>query len=140
MRAAIGKVGAAEILAAIGASIDAIGGDRKDEIGIARVHEDGKCFDLAQRMFPVATVCGAAKHAGESALFAGVITADTGEHTRWNHGMSSRATFFAILFRRVRPANVANLHCKLSLPCNSHEQPRTRLAAQQPDEVAAPQV
>src|SRR6516225_2319105 len=33
----------------------------KDEIGIARVHEDGKCFDLAQRMFPVATVCGAAK-------------------------------------------------------------------------------
>ena len=37
-------------LAAIGASIDAIGGARKDEIGIARVHEDGKCFDLAQRV------------------------------------------------------------------------------------------
>ena len=85
LHAAVGKVGAAEILAAIGASIDAIGGASKDEIGIARVHEDGKRFDLAQRMFPVATVCGAAKHASETALFAGVITADTGEHTRWNH-------------------------------------------------------
>src|SRR5262245_66571623 len=74
-------------------------------------------------MFPVATVCGAAKHAGETALFAGVITADTGEHTRWNHGMSSRATFFAILFRRTRPDNVANLHCKLSLLCPRHERP-----------------
>src|SRR5262245_9139988 len=84
-------------------------------MGIARVHEDGECFDLAQRMFPVATVCGAAKHAGETALFAGVITADTGEHTGWNHGMSSRATFFAILFRRVRLDNVAKLHWKLSL-------------------------
>ena len=54
---------------------------RFGEIGIARVHEDGKCFDLAQGVFPVAIVCSAAKHAGETALFAGVITADAGEHT-----------------------------------------------------------
>src|SRR5262249_17244177 len=92
-----------------------VGGPRKGGSGIARVHEDSKCFDLAQRMFPVATVCGAAKHAGETALFAGVITADTGEHTRWNHGMSSRSTFFAILFRCVRPDNVVSLRCILSL-------------------------
>ena len=59
---------------------------RFGEIGIARVHEDGKCFDLAQGVFPVAIVCSAAKHAGETALFAGVITADAGEHTGWNHG------------------------------------------------------
>ena len=57
------------------------------QIGIARVHEDGKCFDLAQRVFPVATVCCvAAKHAAETALFAGIITADAGEHIGWNHG------------------------------------------------------
>jgi hypothetical protein len=42
-------------------------------------------------MFPVATVCGAAKHAGETALFAGVITADAGEHTGWNHGTVLRS-------------------------------------------------
>ena len=40
MHAAVGKVGAAEILAAIGASIDAISGTREDEIGIPRVDED----------------------------------------------------------------------------------------------------
>src|SRR5262249_56541496 len=86
-------------------------------MGIARVHEDGKCFDLAQRMFPVATVCGAAKHAGETALFAGVITADAGEHTQdGTTALSSRARFCAIIFCRVRPDNVANLHCKLSRP------------------------
>jgi hypothetical protein len=33
LHAAVGKIGAAEILAAIGASIDAIGGARKDEMG-----------------------------------------------------------------------------------------------------------
>src|SRR5262249_12801319 len=70
---------------------------------------------IARRDVALLGVAGAGKHAGETALFASVITADTGEHTRWNHGMSSRATFFAILFRRVRPDNVANLHCKLSL-------------------------
>jgi len=80
LHAAVGKVGAGKLLAAISASINAIGGAGEDEIGIARVHKDGKCFNLAQRMFPVAAVCGAAKHAGETALFAGVITADAGEH------------------------------------------------------------
>jgi hypothetical protein len=88
-------------------------------------------------VFPVATVCGAAKHAGETALFAGVITADAGEHTGWNHGMSSRATFFAILFRRVRPDNVANLHCKLSLLCPRRERPRRRRTTEHRDEIAA---
>src|SRR5262249_16177993 len=105
------KVGAAEILAAIGASIDAIDGARKDEIGIARVHEDGKCFDLAQRVFPVATVCGTAKHAGETALFAGVITADAGEHKGWNHGNVLPNYIFRHTISPVRPDNVANLHC-----------------------------
>jgi hypothetical protein len=104
LHAVVGKVGAAELLAAIGASIDAIGGARKDEIGIARVHEDGKCFDLAQRVFPVAIVCCvAAKHAGETALFAGVITADAGEHTGWNHGTVLPSKICAIIFCRVRP-------------------------------------
>jgi hypothetical protein len=31
-------------------------------------------------MFPIGAVGSAAKHPGEAALFAGVITADTGEH------------------------------------------------------------
>ena len=31
-------------------------------------------------MFPIGAVGGAAKYAGETALFAGVITADAGEH------------------------------------------------------------
>ena len=85
MHAAVGKVGAAEILAAISASIDAIGGAGEDEIGIVRVHEDGKCFDLAQRVFPVATLCGAAKHASETALLTGVITPDAGKYIGWIH-------------------------------------------------------
>src|SRR5499427_7833515 len=42
--------------------------------------------------------------------------------------MSSRATFFAILFRRVRPDNVENLHCKLSLLRARRERPRGRAA------------
>src|SRR5258706_12280417 len=85
----------------------------EDEIGIARVHEDGKCFDLAQAVFPVASVCCvAAKHAGETALFAGVITADAGEHTGWNHGTVLPSKFSAIIFCRVRPDNVVNLCCK----------------------------
>src|SRR5262245_33916132 len=52
--------------------------------------------------------------------------------------MSSRATFFAILFRRVRPDNVANLRCKLSLLRPRDERPRRRRAAEQRDELAAP--
>ena len=52
----------------IGAAIDAIGSAGEDEIRIARVHEDGKRFDLAQRMFPVGAVSGAGKHAGETAF------------------------------------------------------------------------
>src|SRR5262252_7725300 len=44
--------------------------------------------------------------------------------------MSSRATFFAILFRRVRPDNVANLHCKLSLLRARCERPRGRRTAE----------
>src|SRR6516164_10226765 len=50
--------------------------------------------------------------------------------------MSSRATFCAILFRRVRPDNVANLHCKLSLLRARRERPRRRRAAEQRDEIA----
>src|SRR4029077_3071453 len=85
LHAAVGKVGAAEILAAISASIDAIGGASEDEIWIARVQEDGKRFDLAQRVFPVGAIGGAAKHAGETTLLAGVITADAGEYIRCDH-------------------------------------------------------
>src|SRR5215472_15221244 len=48
--------------------------------------------------------------------------------------MSSRATFFAIL--RVRPDNVANLHCKLSLLRARRERPGGRRAAEQRDELA----
>jgi hypothetical protein len=72
-------------LAAISASIDAIGGASEDEIWIARVQEDGKRFDLTQRVFPVGAIGGAAKHAGETTLLAGVITADAGEYIRWDH-------------------------------------------------------
>jgi hypothetical protein len=105
--AAVGKVGAAEILDPIGASIDAIGRARKDQIGIARVHEDGKCFDLAERVFPVAAVCCvAAKHAGETALFARVITADAGEHTGSNHGTVLPSKISAIICCRVRRNSV----------------------------------
>src|SRR5262245_58951917 len=50
--------------------------------------------------------------------------------------MSSRATFFAILFRRVRPDNVASLRCKLSLLRARRERPRCR-AAEQRDEPAS---
>ena len=77
---AVRKVSAAEILAAIGASIDPIDGTSEDKIRIARVHKDGKNFNVTQRMFPVGAVGGAAKHAGETTLFADVITANTGEH------------------------------------------------------------
>src|SRR5262245_7714799 len=48
--------------------------------------------------------------------------------------MSSRATFFAIL--RVRPDNVANLHCKLSLLRARRERPGGRRAAEQRGELA----
>jgi len=81
LHAAVGKVGAAEIPAAIGASIDSISGAGKDQIGIARVHKHGECFELAQHVFPVGVIDAAAKHAGEAPLVAGVITADAGEHT-----------------------------------------------------------
>ena len=74
-----------EILAAIGTSIDAIGGAGKDEIGIVRMHKDGKCFDLVQRMFPIGATGGASKHAGDTALLARVIAANTGKHIRRGH-------------------------------------------------------
>jgi len=45
--AAVRKVGATEILATIGASIDPIDGASEDKIRIARVGEDGKRLDLA---------------------------------------------------------------------------------------------
>src|SRR5262245_33599715 len=48
--------------------------------------------------------------------------------------MASRATFFAIL--RVRPDNVANLHCKLSLLRARRERPGGRRAAEQRGELA----
>ena len=67
-------------MAAISASIDAIGGAGEDEIWIARVQEDGKRFDLTQRVLPVGAIGGAAKHAGETTLLAGVITTHAGEH------------------------------------------------------------
>src|SRR4029077_2240456 len=95
LHAAVGKVGAAEILAAISASIDAIGGASEDEIWIARVQEDGKRFDLAQRVFPVGAIGGAAKHSGETTLLAGVITADAGEYIRWDHSTVLRGKIFA---------------------------------------------
>src|SRR5262249_59436495 len=50
--------------------------------------------------------------------------------------MSPRATFLAILFRRVWPDNVANLHCTLSLLRIRPERPCLR-AAEQRDELAA---
>ena len=67
-------------MATIGASIDPIEGTSKDKVRIARVHKDSKSFNLTQRMFPVSAVGGAAKHARETTLFAGVITADGGKH------------------------------------------------------------
>ena len=67
---------------AIGASIDAISSAGEDEIGIVRMHKNGKCFDLAQRVLPIGAVGGAAKDARETALFTGVITTNTGEHIR----------------------------------------------------------
>ena len=73
-------------LAAIGASIDAIGRAGEDEIRIAGMDEDGKRLDLAERVFPAASVGGTAKHAGKTTLFAGVITADAGEHIGQVHG------------------------------------------------------
>src|SRR5262249_37518548 len=67
-----------------------------------------KYFDVAQRMFPVAAgCCVAAKYAGETALFAGVITADAREHTGWNHGTVLPSKICAIIFCHVRPDNVA---------------------------------
>jgi len=67
---------------AIGASIDAISSAGEDEIGIVRMHKDGKRLALAQCAFPVTAVIGASKHAGETTLLAGVIAADTGEDIR----------------------------------------------------------
>jgi hypothetical protein len=93
-------------LAAIGASIDAICGAGKDEIGIVRMHKNGKCFDLAQRVFPVSAVGRAAKDPGETALFAGVIATNTGEHIRWGHDTFLPARFCAMIFCREQPDNV----------------------------------
>jgi hypothetical protein len=42
--------------------------------------------NLAQCVFPVGAVSGAAKHAGETTLLAGIVTADAGEHIGWGHG------------------------------------------------------
>jgi hypothetical protein len=114
LHAAVGKVGTAEILAAIGASIHAICGAGKDEIRIVRMHKNGKCFDLAQRVFPVSAVGRAAKNPGETALFAGVIAANTGEHIRWGHDTLLPARFCAMIFCREQPDNVVNLHYQRS--------------------------
>ena len=80
MHAAVGKIGAAEIFPPVRASINAVGGAGKNESRIARVHEDGEDLKLAQRVFPVAPLPGATKHAGKTGLLVGVITPDPSEH------------------------------------------------------------
>src|SRR5215471_9870818 len=52
--------------------------------------------------------------------------------------LSSRARFCAIIFCRVRPDNVANLHCTPSLLRTRPERPSHRPAAEQRDDVAPP--
>ena len=111
LHAPIGKVCAAEGLAAIATSINAIGGANENEIGIPRVDEDGECFDLAQRVFPVGVVDGAAKHTGEATLLAGIVTADAGEHVGWNHGtfFPSKILRHDILLRVARQCDGSSL-------------------------------
>ncbi|MFZ2135593.1 MAG: hypothetical protein WAV78_01435 [Xanthobacteraceae bacterium] len=98
-------------MAAISASIDAISGAGEDEIWIAWVQEDAKRFDLAQRVFPVAAIGGATKHAGETALLAGVITADTGENIRWDHStvLPGKTLRHGILPRTARQRGESSL-------------------------------
>ena len=88
LHAAVGKVGTAEILTAIGTSIDAIGGAGKDEIGIVRMHKDGKCFDLrSAHVSSHKATSGASKHRRRRrpCLCSRNKAANTGKHIRWGH-------------------------------------------------------
>jgi hypothetical protein len=53
--ATIGKVGSVKILAAIGASIDAISGAGKDEVGIVRMRKDTKLRDFGRSIWTIPT-------------------------------------------------------------------------------------
>ena len=68
------------------------------------MHKDGKCFGLAQRVFPIAAVGGTAKHAGETTLLAGIITADAGENIGLGHGtfLPGKILRHDILLREAR--------------------------------------